>query len=118
MRITAGKARRRRRKRILKEAKGFRNGRKNLFKQCKQSVMISHKDAFRDRRKKKGNMRKLWISRINAAIRSIDPKYSYSRFICDLKNAQIEVNRKLLADIAVRNEEEFGKIVEIARSNS
>lgn len=116
MRNTAGKVTRRRHKKLLKEAKGFRHGRKNLFKRAKEAVMSARQHAFADRRKKKGNMRSLWIIRINAAIRAIDPEYSYSRFICGLKKANIGLDRKILADMAVQDSQEFKKIVELAKT--
>ena len=79
--------------------------------------MSAYKHAFNDRRKKKGDMRSLWIARINAAVRQIDPEYSYSRFICDLKKHDIALNRKMLADLAVRDSNRVAMLVEEARSS-
>jgi len=116
MRSTAGKVTRRRHNKLLKQTKGFRNGRKNLYKQAKEGLMSAYRHAFNDRRKKKGDMRSLWIVRINAAVRAIDPAYSYSRFVNDLKKANIGLDRKVLADMAVRDAQEFTRIVELAKA--
>ena len=116
MRSTAGKVTRRRHKKLLKQAKGFRHGRKNLFKRAKEAVMSANKHAFVGRKKKKSDMRSLWITRINAAVRLLDPAYSYSRFICDLKKANIGLDRKILADLAVQDAAQFARIVELAKA--
>lgn len=115
MRSTSGVVTRRRHKRLLKLAKGFRHGRKNLFKRGKEAVKHALKHAYQDRKKKKGQFRALWIMRINAAVRLIDPAYSYSKFINDLKIADIQLDRKILAELAVNDSAEFAKIVEAAR---
>ncbi len=116
MRSTAGPVTRKRHKKLLKQAKGFRHGRKNLFKRSKEALLAAYKHAFQDRKKKKGVMRSLWITRINAAVRAIDPDYTYSRFMCDLKSANIQLDRKMLAELAVQNAEEFSSIVNIAKA--
>jgi len=117
MRSTSGVVTRRRHKKLLKLAKGFRHGRKNLFRRSKEAVRKAMVHAYRGRKNKKGEYRKLWITRINAAVRSIDPNYSYSRFICDLKSANILLDRKILAELAVNDFAEFTTIMETARKS-
>ena len=109
-RSTAAVARKRRKKKIFKAAKGYFGGRKNLYKTAKDAVEKGWEHAYRDRKKKKRNFRRLWITRINAAVREHD--LSYSRFINGLKGAGIELDRKALADLAVRDPAAFGAIVE------
>jgi len=108
-RSTSAPARNKRKKKIFKEAKGYFGGRKNLFRVAKDAVEKGWEHAYRDRKKKKRNFRRLWIARINAAVREHD--LSYSRFINGLKEAGIELDRKALADLAVRNPEAFGAVV-------
>jgi large subunit ribosomal protein L20 len=108
-RTTGAPARKDRKKTIFKEAKGYFGGRKNLYRTAKDAVEKGWEHAYRDRKKKKRNFRQLWIARINAAAREHD--LSYSRFINGLKEAGIELDRKALADIAVRNPEAFGALV-------
>ena len=112
-RSTSAPARNKRKKKILKEAKGYFGGRKNLFRIAKDAVEKGWEHAYRDRKKKKRNFRRLWIARINAAVRVHD--LSYSRFINGLKEAGVELDRKALADLAVRNPEAFGAIVDRAK---
>jgi len=100
---------RRRRKKIIKLAKGYRGARSRLLKTAKESVMRALKYAYRDRRARKREFRKLWIIRINAAARAYG--LSYSVFMKRLKNANIEINRKTLAELAVNNPDAFKKIV-------
>ena len=100
---------RRRRKKILKLAKGYRGARGRLIRTAKESVMRALKYAYRDRRTRKREFRKLWIIRINAAVRAYG--LSYSAFMKKLKDANIEVDRKMLAELAVNNPEAFKKIV-------
>ena len=109
-RSTAAVARKRRKKKILKAAKGYFGGRKNLYRTAKDAVEKGWEHAYRDRKKKKRNFRRLWITRINAAVREHD--LSYSRFINGLKAAGIELDRKALADLAVRDPVAFAAIVE------
>jgi large subunit ribosomal protein L20 len=99
-----------RRKKVLKAAKGFRGGRSKLFRTAKSAVMKAGQWAYRDRRKKKSEFRKLWIIRINAAVR--ENGLTYSRFMHGLKKLGIELDRKSLADIAFTNKEVFQAIVE------
>lgn len=116
MRVTAGPVTRRRHKRLLKKNKGFRHGLKSLYKRAFMANMKAQKNAFRDRKKKKRDYRSLWIVRINAAIRQIDPDYSYSRFMHGLKTAGVEVDRKMLAEVAFHDMETFAKFVEAAKA--
>ena len=110
MRVKGGVVTRRRHKRMLKQAEGFRGRRKSSFKLAKRSVQKALKHAYRDRRAKKRNFRGLWIVRINAAIRA--EGLSYSRFIMGLKKAQIEVDRKMLAELAYSNPESFKAVAD------
>ena len=102
------------RKRILKLEKGYYGAKHSLFKTAKQQVLKSGQYAYRDRRQKKRDFRKLWIARINAAARLND--LSYSRFMHGLKLAGIEVNRKMLADLAVNDEKAFAQLADQAKS--
>jgi large subunit ribosomal protein L20 len=105
--------RNRRKKKIFKEAKGYFGGRKNLYRTAKDAVEKGWEHAYRDRKKKKRNFRQLWIARINAASREHD--LSYSRFIHGLKEAGVEMDRKALADVAVRSPEGFAALVAQAK---
>ncbi len=107
-------ASRARRKKVLKLAKGYRLAKSKLFKTAKESVQRALSYAYRDRKQKKRNLRKLWIVRINAACRLND--VSYSKFIGGLKRNSIDLNRKVLSDIAMNDAEAFTKIVEIAKA--
>ena len=98
---------------ILKEARGYTGARSRHFKAANEQVMHSLRYAYRDRRARKGEFRRLWIVRINAACRLHD--ISYSRFIAGLKAAEVDVDRKILADLAVREPETFGALVATAR---
>ncbi|MDT8368624.1 MAG: 50S ribosomal protein L20 [Longimicrobiales bacterium] len=102
-----------RKKKIFKEAKGYFGGRKNLYRTAKDAVERGWEYAYRDRKKKKRNFRSLWIARINAAAREHD--LSYSRFMHGLQVAGVELDRKALADIAVRSPEAFEELVARAR---
>ncbi len=112
-RVKVGTLARRRRKRTLKLAKGYFGSKHILYKTAHEQVMKSLSYAYRDRKKRKSNFRKLWISRINAAARING--MSYSRMINGLKQAGIEINRKMLADIAVNDEDGFKTLVEAAK---
>lgn len=112
-RSTSAPARNKRKKKLFKVAKGYFGGRKNLYRVAKDAVEKGWEHAYRDRKKKKRNFRSLWIARINAAVREHD--LSYSRFISGLKEAGIELDRKALADLAVRNPEAFGAVVSRAK---
>ena len=108
MRIKRGNAGVKRHKKILKLAKGFIGARSRIFKVANCAVMKALKYAYRDRRATKRNMRSLWIVRINAAVR--ERGMSYSRFVNACKKANVVVNRKMLADLAVRDAEAFDVI--------
>ena len=99
-----------RHKKVLKLAKGYRGRRKNVFRIAKQAVMKAGQYAYRDRRAKKREFRRLWIARINAAARELG--LSYSKFMNGMKKAQIDIDRKVLADLAVNDPGAFGSIVE------
>ena len=104
-----------RHKKILKLAKGYRGAKSKQFRTAKQAVMKSLKYAYIGRRLKKRDFRKLWIARINAATRING--LSYSKFISGLKNAGVIVNRKMLADLAVNDAQGFAQLVETAKAN-
>ncbi len=110
MRIRRGSAGVKRHKKILKLAKGFIGARSRIFKVANIAVMKALKYAYRDRRTTKRNMRRLWIVRINAAVRQRG--MSYSKFVNACKKANVVVNRKMLADLAVRDSEAFDVIFE------
>jgi large subunit ribosomal protein L20 len=109
-RVKRGVTARARHKKVLALAKGFRGRRKNVFRIAKQAVMKAGQYAYRDRRAKKRVFRQLWIARINAASRSLG--VTYSKFMAGLKKAQIDLDRKVLADMAVNDPAAFGSIVE------
>jgi large subunit ribosomal protein L20 len=113
-RVKRGNVARKRRKKILKLAKGFRGSHSRLFRTANQQVMKALRNAYRDRRKRKGDFRRLWITRINAAARMHG--LSYSKLICKLKEANIELNRKMLAQLAILEPETFAKVIEVALS--
>jgi large subunit ribosomal protein L20 len=106
---------RKRHKKVLKLAKGYRGAKSKLYRVANQQVMKSLLYAYRDRRVKKRDFRKLWIARINAAARMNG--ISYSRLINGLKRSGVEINRKMLADMAVQDAQAFGRLVEIAKSS-
>lgn len=113
-RVKKAVASRKRRKKILKAAKGYREGRRKLVRTARETVERSMAFAYRDRRKRKGDFRKLWITRINAAVRQHG--LSYSKFIHGLNQAGIKINRKLLSDLAINDEKAFADIVAQAKS--
>jgi len=108
-------ASRRRRKKVLKKAKGQFGGRSKLYRTAKESVQKGMYYSYRDRKQKKRLYRNLWIVRINAACREED--LSYSKFLSGLKKAKVAMDRKLLADLAVHDRKAFSKIVELAKAN-
>ena len=112
-RVKGGTVARARRKKVLKEAKGYFGSKHRLFKTAHEQVMHSGQYAFRDRRQTKRNFRKLWITRINAACR--ENEISYSKFINGLNKAGIIVNRKMLSELAIDNKEAFANLVVIAK---
>ena len=113
-RVKGGTVTRKRRKKVLKLAKGYYGSKHTLFKTAKEQVMNSYYYAYRDRRQKKRDFRKLWIARINAAARMND--ISYSRFMHGLKVAGIDLNRKVLADMAVNDFAGFTTLCEKAKA--
>ena len=113
MRVKTGIVRRRRHKKVLKQAKGFYSGRRKHFRKAKEQLERSLCYAFRDRKQKKRDFRSLWIIRINAACRMQD--MSYSKFIHGLKLANIEMDRKILADMALNDIESFNKLIQSAK---
>lgn len=115
-RVKKGVTAHRRHKKILKLAKGYRGAKSKQFKKANETVMKALYYARRDRRAKKGDFRKLWIARINAATRVNG--MSYSRFICGLTKAGVAVNRKMLADLAISDAEAFAKLVAVAKENA
>ena len=114
-RVKRGVQAKARHKKVLKQAKGFRGARSRTYKVAKQAVMRAGQYAYRDRRVKKRVFRSLWIVRINAAAR--DNGISYSQLIAGLKKANIDLDRKVLASLAVNDKEAFSLIVEQAKSN-
>ncbi|MFM7405168.1 MAG: 50S ribosomal protein L20 [Cuspidothrix sp.] len=113
-RVKRGNVARKRRNKILKLAKGFRGSHSTLFRTANQQVMKALRSAYRDRKKKKRDFRRLWIARINAASRQHG--LSYSRLIGNLKKANVELNRKMLAQLAILDPASFAKIAELANS--
>ena len=109
-------ASRARRKKVMKQAKGYFGRRKNVWTVAKNAVEKAMQYAYRDRRKRKRVFRRLWITRINAACRLNG--ISYSKFINGLGKANVEVNRKMLADLAVRDKEAFAKLAEVAKTKA
>jgi large subunit ribosomal protein L20 len=114
-RVKRGVTARARHKKILALAKGYRNRRKNVFRVAKQAVIKAGQYAYRDRRQRKRQFRALWIARINAAARQCG--LSYSRMINGLRKANVEVDRKVLADIAVFDKAGFAALAETAKAN-
>ena len=113
-RVTRGTKARRRRNRILKQAKGFVGGRK-LYRQGRETVEKGLTYAYRDRKVRKREFRRLWIVRINAAARA--EGLSYSTFMSGLKQAGVEVDRKVLAEMAINEHDAFAQLVTVAKSN-
>ncbi len=113
MRVKGGKVTHLRRKKIIKQAKGYFGSKHILFKTAKEQVMRSKRYAYIDRRRIKRDFRKLWIKRINAACRLND--ISYSRFMHGLKVAKIDLNRKMLSEIAIHDAQGFADLVKVAK---
>ena len=114
-RAKGGIVTRRRHKKILKLAKGFTGAKSKIFRRANEAVMKSLQYAYRDRRNRKRDFRRLWIVRINAAARNNG--ISYNRLMEGLKKAGVAVNRKILADLAVTDAEAFGKLVQVAKES-
>ena len=113
-RVKGGTIHRARRKKVMKEAKGYFGSKHRLYKTAKEQVMHSLKYSYRDRRQRKRDFRKLWITRINAACRQND--ISYSKFMNGLSIAGVTVNRKMLSELAISNPESFTQLVELSKS--
>lgn len=113
-RVKGGTVTRARRKKVLKLAKGYFGSKHRLFRTAKQQVMKSLMYAYRDRRQRKRDFRKLWITRINAAARMNG--LSYNKFMHGLKVAGVDINRKMLAELAVSDEKAFAELVNIAKN--
>jgi large subunit ribosomal protein L20 len=114
MRVKGGARLRQRHKKVLKATKGFNDGRRRLFRTANQALLKAGKYQYRDRRNRKRDMRRLWIARINAAARQ--EGLSYSRFVHGLKLAGVEVDRKMLADLAVNDANAFAQLIDVARN--
>ena len=112
-RVKGGTIHRARRAKVLKEAKGYFGSKHRLYRTAKEQLMHSGSYAYRDRRQKKRDFRKLWITRINAACRLNE--ISYSKFISGLNKAEISINRKMLAEIAINDEKAFAELVKTAK---
>lgn len=113
-RVKGGNVAKNRRRKVLKQAKGYFGSKHRLFKTAQEQVMHSGKYAYRDRKQNKRNFRKLWITRINAGVREYG--LSYSKFINGLEKAGIEINRKVLSELAINEPETFKSIVETAKA--
>ncbi len=114
-RVKGGKVSRQRRKRVLKLAKGYFGAKHRQYKKAQEQSFKSFAFAFRDRKQVKREFRKLWITRINAAVRPHG--MSYSRFMNGLKKAEVSINRKMLSELAIHQPEEFANIVEISKKS-
>ena len=112
MRTVKGAARNKAKRRLFRKAKGYRGGRRNLLRTVKETLIRSEAFAFRDRRRRKRDFRRLWIIRINAAARQHG--LSYNRFMAGLKQAGCEINRKMLAHLAVTDEAAFAELATLA----
>ncbi|MDD2769999.1 MAG: 50S ribosomal protein L20 [Methylococcus sp.] len=112
-RVKRGVIARARHKKVLKQAKGYYGARSRVYRVAKQAVIKAGQYAYRDRRQRKRQFRALWITRINAGAREFG--LSYSRFISGLKKASIEIDRKVLADLAVRDKDAFAELARIAQ---
>ena len=113
-RIKGGVKTKQRHKKYLKAAKGFRGGRSTLYRTAREAVERSRAYSYRDRKQRKRDFRQLWIVRINAAARECG--LSYSKLMFGLKEAKVEVDRKMLADMAVYDSEGFARLAEVAKS--
>lgn len=114
-RVKKGLNAKKKHRKVLKLARGYYGGRSKTFRMANEAVIRALRDSYRGRREKKRNYRKLWITRINAAARIND--LSYSKFICGLKKAGIEVDRKILADIAMNDAVAFAELAKVAKAN-
>ena len=115
-RVKRGVAANKRKSRILKQAKGYYGGRRNLLKTAREAVERGWRYSYRDRKQRKRQFRVLWIARINAAAREHD--LSYSRFMKGLQDAGVEIDRKILAQLALNDPQAFGDLVQLAKSKA
>jgi len=115
-RVTTSVARNKRKKKVLKQARGQFGARSKLYRTAKNAVERGWANSYRDRRRRKRDFRRLWIARINAASREHD--LSYSRFISGLKNAGVDLDRKALADLAVREPAAFAELAKLAKEHA
>lgn len=115
-RVKSNVAHHARKKKYMEAAKGARGGRSKLYKAAKETVERAMRYAYRDRRKRKSEFRALWITRINAAARLHD--LSYSRFMAGLRRAGVEVDRKMLAELAVSDADAFARLAEVAKASA
>ena len=113
VRVKRGNVLQKRHKKVLKQTKGFKGGRRRIFKAANEALMRAMRHQYRDRRNRKRNMRSLWIVRINAAARMNG--LSYGEFMNGLLLANVSLNRKMLSDIAIKDEAAFAKIAELAK---
>ena len=113
MRVKGGARLRQRHKKVLRATKGYKDGRRRLFRTANQAMMKAGSYQYRDRRNRKRDMRRLWIARINAATR--EQGLSYSRFVHGLKAAGVEIDRKMLAEMAVNDTNAFSELVNMAK---
>ena len=113
MRVKGGPRLRRRHKKVLRATRGYKGGRRRLFRTANQAMMKAGVYQYRDRRNRKRDMRRLWIARINAASR--EQGLSYSQFVYGLKTAGVQVDRKMLAELAVSDTHAFAELVDVAR---
>ncbi|MCK4278904.1 MAG: 50S ribosomal protein L20 [Campylobacterota bacterium] len=113
MRVRTGPYRRRKHKKILKMAKGYYQRRHSTYKNAEEAVRRALSNAYKDRKIRKREFRKLWITRINAAVRALG--LNYSSFVHGLKKNEIDINRKMLSELAIREPETFKKLVEAVR---
>lgn len=114
MRVKGGTTQTRRRNKVIRAARGYWGAKSKQFRSAKQQVMKSGMYAYRDRRQRRRDMRRLWIIRVNAAVRLLD--LSYSQFIHGLKLAQIEIDRKMLSELAIHDPEAFAAVVDRAKA--
>jgi len=114
--VKHSQATRKRKKKILKQAKGFWGDRSKQFQQARRALLHALTYSYRDRKVRKRDFRKLWIARINAACRA--DGITYNKFMSGLKKAKVELNRKVLADLAVKDSKVFKRLVELAKGNN
>lgn len=116
-RVKRGTVARAHHKKVMDAAKGYRGRRSSVFRVAKEAVMKAGQYAYRDRRQRKRQFRALWIARINAAVREMGVEMNYSQFMNGLKKASIDIDRKVLADMAVFDQPAFAKVVEQAKAS-